>query len=85
MSDSFKICVKCDRDITVIGDHSECYGHRVCNEAFPYEDCSNWLEEKRTVIKKMIKRKNTEASRKSATTRDLEVPLCVGGEGGMAI
>lgn len=77
MSDSIKICVKCDTDITVIGDHSECYGHRVCNEAFPHEDCSNWLEEKRTVIKKMIKRKNTEARRKSATTRNLEVPLIV--------
>lgn len=71
------ICVKSDRDITVIGDHSVCYRHRVCNEEFPCEVCSNWLEEKRTVIKKMINRKNTEARRKSATTRNLEVPLCV--------
>ena len=80
MSDSFKICVKCNREMTVLDDHAECYRHRVCNEAFPCEVCSKWSEEKRTLIRKMIERKKSEAGRKSATLPNPEVPS-VGNSG----
>lgn len=40
MSDSFQICVKRNRKMAVLDYHSECYRHRVCNEAFSYELCS---------------------------------------------
>lgn len=80
MSDSFKICVKCNREMTVLDDHAEGYRHRVCNEAFPCEVCSKWSEEKRTLIRKMIERKNSEAGRKSATLPNPEVPS-VGNSG----
>ncbi|XP_052680058.1 uncharacterized protein LOC128160759 [Crassostrea angulata] len=66
--------------MTVLDDHSECYRHRVCNEAFPCEVCSKWSEEKRTLIRKMIERKKTEAGRKSATLKNPEVPS-VGNSG----
>uniref|UniRef100_A0A8W8N6E4 Uncharacterized protein n=1 Tax=Magallana gigas TaxID=29159 RepID=A0A8W8N6E4_MAGGI len=79
-SDSFKICVKCNREMTILDDHSECYRQRVFNEAFPCEVCSRWSEEKRTLIRKMIERKKTEAGRKSATLPNPEVPS-VGNNG----
>lgn len=80
MFDLFKICVKCNREMIVLDDYVECYRYRVCNEVFLCEVCSKWLEEKRTLIRKMIERKKFEAGRKLVILLNLEV-FFVGNSG----
>lgn len=63
------------REMTVLGDHVECYRHHVCNAVYPCEVCQTWSEKKRAMINKMIECKKLEAAKKSATVTLQKFPL----------
>ena len=68
---TFKNCVTCDRVMTKLDDHQECFRHRVCNVAFPCEVCKLWSAEKRATIDRMIEKARTKLVSATVTTESV--------------
>ena len=68
MSEQFKLCKTCQKEMTVLDDHSECFRHQTCNEAFPCDVCRKWSKEKRSIINKMIDKKIAQMTAASTLT-----------------
>ena len=68
MSEQFKLCKTCQKEMTVLDDHSECFRHQKCNEAFPCDVCRKWSKEKRSIINKMIDKKIAQMTATSTLT-----------------
>ena len=67
MSNCFKSCVECNREMNVIDDHEKCYRHRLCVKEFPCSVCKMWSDEKWVAVSRMIDKAHESASKKSAT------------------
>ena len=72
MSADFKLCIKCDKLVNILGDHDDCYRHRVCNSEFPCEICKSWTSEKRQSVKRMIDKTRLAATKKQSRSTDVE-------------
>ena len=68
---TFKNCVTCDRVMTKLDDHQECFRHRVCNVAFPCDVCKLWSAEKRATIDRMIEKARTKLVSATVTTESV--------------
>ena len=72
MSADFKLCIKCDKLVNILGDHDDCYRHRVCNSEFPCEICKSWTSEKRQSVERMIDKARLAATKKQSRSTDVE-------------
>ena len=65
MSETYKKCSKCSKDMNVIDDHPDCFRHRLCREDFTCEICKSWTPGRWTSYNKMVDK----AIAKRATSR----------------
>ena len=54
MSESYRKCSKCGKDMYVFDDHPDCFHHRLCTEVFPCEVCKVWTPGKWASYNKMV-------------------------------
>ena len=72
MSNCFKPCVECNREMNVLDDHEKCYRHRLCVKEFPCSVCKLWSDEKWVTVSRMIDKAHESASKNRQPLRALQ-------------
>ena len=68
MSDRFKTCSQCPREMNVIDEHENCFRHRDCKEGSPCDICKDWTPERWSSIRKMVEKAIARANKPATIT-----------------
>ena len=68
MSDRFKTCSQCPREMNVMDEHENCFRHRDCNEGSPCDICKDWTPERWSSIRKMVEKAIARANKPATIT-----------------
>ena len=70
MSETYKKCTKCGKDMNVIDDHADCFCHRNCTEDSTCEVCKAWTPGRWASYNKMVDKAMAKSASKSNITSD---------------
>ena len=70
MSETYKKCTKCGKDMNVIDDHADCFRHRNCTEDSTCEVCRAWTPGSWASYNKMVDKAMAKSASKSNISSD---------------